>query len=284
MARELRRLLISPERLAAVQPLLELTAAEAHYVRRVLRLRPGDRLELLDGHGALWSARLEAEAGTGIPAAAALRLEQPAAEPLRREARQPWPIRLALAVPRRDPEVVWRMATELGVDQLQPLLAERSSLRGSLPLERWGTIVAEAAEQCERLWLPELAAPAEALAWLANQQGGRRLLATTRRAGLPALEAVLTQEAALEQEAVLEQHKDHPSGEPAITLAIGPEGGWSPAEEQRAEAAGWQVVSLGEAILRSSTAAVAGVARLAAWRAQLPREPLSCAASTTPSP
>lgn len=278
MARELRRLLISPERLEAVQPLLELTAAEAHYVRRVLRLRPGDRLELLDGRGALWSARLEAEAGTGIPAAAALRLEQPAAEPLRREARQPWPFRLALAVPRRDPEVVWRMATELGVDQLQPLLAERSSLRGSLPLERWGTIVGEAAEQCERLWLPELAAPEEALAWLANQQAGRRLLATTRRTGLPALEAVLT------QEAVLAPGERASAGEPAITLAIGPEGGWSPAEEQRAEAAGWQLVSLGEAILRSSTAAVAGVARLAAWRAQLPREPLSCAASTTPSP
>lgn len=278
MARELRRLLISPERLAAVQPLLELTAAEAHYVRRVLRLRPGDRLELLDGRGALWSAQLEAEASTGIPAAAALRLEQPAAEPLRREARQPWPVRLALAVPRRDPEVVWRMATELGVDLLQPLLAERSSLRGSLPLERWSTVVAEAAEQCERLWLPELAPAADALAWLAHHQAGLRLLATTRRAGLPDLEAVLAQEAAPAQ------GEARPDVEPTITLAIGPEGGWSPAEEQRAEAAGWQAVSLGAAILRSSTAAVAGVARLAAWRARLPLELLSCAASTTPSP
>jgi RsmE family RNA methyltransferase len=56
-----------------------------------------------------------------------------------------------------------------------------------------------------------------------------------------------------------------------ITLAIGPEGGWSEREEAMAVAAGWQLVQLGSTILRSSTASVAGVARLVAWREQLGR-------------
>ncbi|MBU6354504.1 MAG: RsmE family RNA methyltransferase, partial [Cyanobacteria bacterium REEB498] len=49
-------------------------------------------------------------------------------------------------------------------------------------------------------------------------------------------------------------------------LACGPEGGWSPAEEQGALAAGWSPVQLGPRILRSSTAAVAALAELAQWR------------------
>lgn len=264
MARELRRLLISPERLAAAAPLLELSAAEEHYVRRVLRLRSGDRLELVDGAGGLWSAQLAAEAGRG--AAAMLQLEQSPGEPLRRDGRQPWPIRLGLAVPRRDPEVVWRMATELGVDQLQPLQAERTSQRGAWPQERWRTIVAEAAEQCERLWLPSLAPVQPARAWLEGCGDGLRLLATTRHEGLNSLEAELASGTAAEST--------------PISLAIGPEGGWSPAEEAQALEAGWRAVSLGPTILRSSTAAVAAVARLAAWREG---RRLSCAASTTPS-
>ncbi len=268
MARELRRLLITPQRLAQARPLLALEAGEVHYLRRVLRLRPGDRLELVDGVGGLWSALVEPEqaaggAGSG-GAAAVLRLEQEPEAPLRREPPEAWPLLLALAVPRRDAEVVWRMATELGADGLQPLRAERSSLAGTPPLERWGTIVAEAAEQCERLWLPALAPLEPALPWLVGSgcqagvgppdKGGkqRMLLATTRRGDLPSLE-----------QALADLGDPGPAG---VSLAIGPEGGWSPREEAEAEAAGWRAVGLGPTILRSSTAAVAAVARLVAWR------------------
>lgn len=256
MARELRRLLIPPPRLAAAGPLLALESGEAHYLRRVLRLRPGERLELVDGAGGLWSALLESEQATG-GAPVTLRLEQPAASPLRHEPAEAWPIELALAVPRRDPEVVWRMATELGIDRLQPLRAERSTLAGEAPLERWRTIVAEAAEQCERLWLPALAPVAAALPWLVGAGSGTpepalRLLTTTRRTGLPTLEELLA--------------RGPRPGPAPISLAIGPEGGWSPQEEVQAEGAGWQLVSLGPTILRTSTAAVAAVARLVAWR------------------
>ena len=46
-----------------------------------------------------------------------------------------------MAVPRREADLVWRMATELGADRLQPLLAERSAPGERFPLERWRGIV-----------------------------------------------------------------------------------------------------------------------------------------------
>ena len=94
---------------------------------------------------------------------------------------------------------------------------------------------------------------------------GWGLLATTRRPNLPLLEQVLAQ---WKREGVW------PAS--AVTLAIGPEGGWTDQEEAAAMAAGWRAVSLGEPILRSSTAAVAGLAQLAGWRY------LSCGSSLWP--
>jgi 16S rRNA (uracil1498-N3)-methyltransferase len=271
MGRELRRLLITPERIAALaaggpgQARLALEPQERHYLERVLRYRPGDRLALVDGVGGLWTAVLDPERG--------LRLEQAPAEPLLRE-EPPWPpLELAMAVPRREADLVWRMATELGADRLQPLLAERGAPGERCPLERWQGIVREATEQCERLWHPVLASPQPAGEWLARPTAGIALLATTRREGLPLCSQRL-------RELVDGTGAGGSNADPAagIRLAIGPEGGWSPREEERAEAAGWQPVSLGPTILRTATAAVAGLALLADWRA------LRSASCRPPSP
>ena len=261
MARELRRLLIPPGRLRtaaaragmeAAAGLVELEPEEAHYVARVLRFRHGDRLALIDGEGQLWSATVEQPA--------LLRLEQPLDQPLER-ARRPSPaITLAMAVPKRDAELVWRMATELGATQLQPLLASRGVVRGALPLERWRTIVREATEQCERLWLPHLAEPVEALTWFGTPAVGPALLATTRQAGLPTLPELLPDLMPNLPTMGLVLQSDPKPAE--LRLAIGPEGGWSSEEEAAALAAGWQPVSLGSSILRTSTAAVAALAWL----------------------
>jgi 16S rRNA (uracil1498-N3)-methyltransferase len=266
MAREARRLLIAPERIAAAADrILPLQPAEAHYLRRVLRARPGDGVAVIDGVGGLWSARLEHDG---------LQLEQPPSAPLERCPRPEPLLTLALAVPRRDPDLVWRMATELGADRLQPLVAGRSVVSAGFPLERWQAILREAAEQCERLWLPQLGDPMPATGWLSSvpaedsggASAGLRLLATTRRQALPLLRQVLLD-------------KPQPAAAGA-SLAIGPEGGWSPEEEEVAEAAGWTPVSLGDTILRTSTAAVAGLAELVAWRSLR----LSCPSSPSPSP
>lgn len=258
MARELRRLLIPPQRLAEAAEVcragdpgrgaglrLVCREQERHYLQRVLRLRPGDQVAVVDGCGGLWTARLEAGGG--------LRLEQPLATPLQRQRQPQPPLQLALALPRRDVELVWRMATELGIERLQPLRAERCPPAGEAPLQRWRVVVAEACEQCERLWLPELAEPQEALAWLgaASASGAHRLLATTRHPDAPLLAEVL---------------EGLPAGTDPVSLAVGPEGGWADGEIAGALAAGWRPVSLGPLILRSGTAAVAAAAQLCAWR------------------
>ena len=253
MVRELRRLLISPHRLVGAGPELPLEAEELHYLRRVLRLREGDRFALADGAGHLWSATL-----AGGTAAV---LDQPVHAPLQTESRPLLPMELAVALPKRDGELVLRMACELGFDRLTPLKAERS-VPGPFNSERCHLILREAVEQCERLWSPELGALQPAEACLGQPPFGLGLLATTRRDDLPLLAAVLNQTSLSPVLADSEPGK-------GVVMAIGPEGGWSPAEEGLAISQGWIPVSLGPTILRSSTAAVAAAALLSHWRAGL---------------
>ena len=247
MGRELRRLLLSPARLAAASATgaVALKPPELHYLGRVLRLRAGDSFAVVDGAGRLWEA---------ILVDGAARLQQPQAEPLQH---QPPPrplLQLAFAPPRRDADVLLRMATELGIDALQPLLADRSVA------ERWNGaraegLVREAVEQCERLWAPELTPPCPARDCFAAASG-LRLLATTRSDALPQLERLLAEQ------------KLPPDS--TVSVAIGPEGGWSPDEEQAALAHGWMAVQLGPTILRTATAAVAAATLLVNWRQRAP--------------
>jgi 16S rRNA (uracil1498-N3)-methyltransferase len=268
MVRERRRLLIPPERLAGR---IGLTPAEHHYLSRVLRLGAGQGCDVVDGRGHRWSALVT---GDGQ-----LDLEQPLGMPLEVHPRPSPRLELAVALPRQEVDLVWRMATELGIDHLQPLVGERSLSRERWPLERWRTIVREASEQCERLWLPELGDPLAAAAWLADPGGeGARedsaveptamepgpvlnLLATSRGEELPLLPQLL--------QATPFDTTAPGRGVGRVRLAIGPEGGWSPAEDIRARDRGWLAVSAGATILRTVTAAVAGAAWLTGWRAAL---------------
>ncbi|MDA0716885.1 MAG: 16S rRNA (uracil(1498)-N(3))-methyltransferase [Cyanobacteria bacterium] len=255
MTRDLRRLLITSGRLPTVPSAggeLELERQELHYLTRVLRLHPGDRFAVVDGAGKLWTALLgpvnhaQLEQAIGSP----LAFEHPPA-PL---------LQLAVALPKRDADVLFRMACELGMDRFTPLQAERSVASDSLKLERTEAILREAMEQCERLWQPQLESLRPAAELLGGQPPGgpgRGLLCTTRRPGL----ALLAQ--------ALEGLVSPLGASELLTVAIGPEGGWTPAEEALAFAHGWQAVSLGSTILRCSTAAVTAAGLLSHWRAQL---------------
>jgi 16S rRNA (uracil1498-N3)-methyltransferase len=247
VARELRRLLIPSGRLAALLPL---EPAEAHYLGRVLRLRPGDRFAVVDGAGGLWSAMLRQ--------VALAELEQPLAAPLEHQSPLLPQLELAVALPRRDADVLLRMVCELGIDQLTPLRAERSEGAEPLKPERRAAILREALEQCERLWQPRIAASVAACDLLgAPPPGGpgMGLLATTRRSGSPLLLEALA--------------PDGGDMSCVVTVAIGPEGGWTPGEEALALEQGWRPVSLGSTILRCSTAAVTAAGLLSHWRDQL---------------
>ncbi|MEB3157089.1 MAG: RsmE family RNA methyltransferase [Cyanobacteriota bacterium] len=144
-------------------PRFALLPPERHYLTRVLRLAPGQGCDVVDGVGHRW--------GAVLTAAGELALEQPLEAPLETRPAPAPTLELAVAVPRQEVELVWRMATELGIDRLQPLLAERCQGRERWPLERWRAIVREACEQSERLWMPELAEPRTAAAWLARPEG-----------------------------------------------------------------------------------------------------------------
>ncbi len=240
---ELRRLLIEPKRLAErnTNGCLVLREEERHYLRRVLRLRPGAAVAVVDGRGHLLQGRLQTEGDLLLPFIAPQSAQQSTPQ-----------IGLAISIVRRGMDDVMRMACELGVDCIQPLRSKRSPPQADYRPERWQTILREALEQCERLWMPQLLPLISSDQWW-DVPGSKEMLAiaTTRVEGLNDFTFWL--------------QRNHPRNS-CVWIAIGPEGGWDPKEQAQAIAEGWSPISLSDDILRTSTAAVAGLATLSNWR------------------
>ena len=235
---ERRRLLLLPDRLADGGA-VRLNSEEQHYLRRVLRLRCGGRVDVTDGCGRLWVASL-------------LEPDLLQLDPIPQQIEpSPQPkLGLAVALVRRGLDDVIRMACELGIDRIQPLRCERCVPQAEHRPERWSTIVREAVEQCERLWMPQLLELEGLSQWIGNTQG-QCLVGVTRQTADPALHRWLRQQA-------------DPSA--PTWLLIGPEGGWTPAEQSLFAETSVQSIQMGSTILRSSTAAVAGAVELVRWR------------------
>jgi 16S rRNA (uracil1498-N3)-methyltransferase len=144
-------------------------------------------------------------------------------------------------------DLIVQKATELGVARLLPLLTERSVVRldakaAARKLAHWRAIAIAACEQSGRNRLPSLTEPLELREFLAgNAEDGTRLL--------------LSPAAAL-------GIADVPRPPGAVTVLIGPEGGLSPEEQERAVAAGFLGVRLGPRVLRTETAAIAALSLL----------------------
>ncbi len=248
---EQRRLIISPNRLLDFAKPLPLSSGELHYLQRVLRLKSGAGFNICDGHGTIYLANLCPDGNAQLIKKEAL---IPQIKPC---------LQLFFGLFRRDLEVMLRMATELGVDQLHPLQADYSLLEpGGQRQERWNSIIKEATEQSERAWLPQLAGQQNAAIALTKPAAVEvcRWIGVTREAGAPPLEKLLTRENAI--------NASH------WQLACGPEGGWSSTERELAAAAGWQAVSLSPTVLRCSTAAISGLALMQHQRLQLSGESL----------
>jgi len=217
-------------RLFVDQPLsagvaLSLEGKPAHYLGNVLRLGEGNGVLLFNGRDGEWGAL--------IRAAGKKRLDLETVEQTGPLEILP-PLTLAFALVKRAPlEWLIEKATELGVARLQPVVTQRTVVE-RLNLERLRLIAIEAAEQCGRTRLPELA-DAVRLEQLLERGEGRLLLAD-ETGGVPLLSAL---------------------GEGATTILIGPEGGFTPEERSRVLDAGAVSVSLGPRILRAETAALA---------------------------
>jgi len=209
------------------------------HARRVLRLADGDAVTLFDGRGGEYAARLSRGGRARVEAWREVEREAPLA------------FTLAQALPAAD-KMDWivQKAVELGVARLQPLSARRSVVRlaGERAQRRgghWRQVAAAACEQCGRNRLPEIL-PLTDLAHFLGVGGGdeTRLLLCPgeglRLAELP-----------------------RPG---AVTLLVGPEGGFADDEAEAAQAAGFRPLRLGPRVLRSETAGLAALAAmLALW-------------------
>ena len=148
--------------------------------------------------------------------------------------------------------------TELGVARIVPVIAQRTDAHLAAAAakrhERWQRLVRQAAEQSRRATPPEITAPLK-LKEAIQCDGLRIVLAESEEdATLPG---------------VLTGH--HPGTE--VSLAIGPEGGWTADELKLFCGAGWAPVSLGATILRAETAAIAATAIATSILGQLQRSP-----------
>lgn len=241
---------------AKVGTVVRLSGPEMHHLLHVMRAKPGDRVILFDGLGREFTAELVATSKQ----LAELRILSVAE--VSREL--PVPLWLACALPKGDRQrwLVEKLV-ELGASCLVPLVTDRSVVRPTEEtLERLRRTVIEASKQCGRNKLMEitpaerwtrfcsrddlpplrlLAHPAD-LSGAAGQGGDQAALEAIPAAGQPDTAwSVCLQPADLAAGAI---------------FAIGPEGGFTPAEVALGIARGWKVISLGQRILRVETAAV----------------------------
>ena len=206
---------------------------QAHYLGKVMRVGPGDAVILCDDRTGEWAARV-AEAGKR-------RVELEIVDRLREREEVPdfW---LCAALLKKDRfDLVLEKATELGAARIQPVITHRC-VADKLNMDRARALVTEAAEQCARTALPELAEPVKLAALLRDWPDDRALFFADELGGDPAAERFA-------------KHL------PPAALLIGPEGGFDDAERaairERMEAI---PVSLGPRILRGETAAIAATA------------------------
>ena len=211
---------------------LSLGSAQRHYLERVRRLRPGDGFLAFDSSGRLWQATLT-DAGAVIAAELA---------PVSREL--PFPLELAIAVPKGSGfDTLVRQLTELGVSRIVPLTSERTvSVPNAKKLQRWRAIATEAVEQCERVVVPDIAEPTTWHTWLHSPQPSNSFrFVASARSGSQHLMTHLVRLTACQ----------------GLSIAVGPEGGWTEAELTLAGEAGVRFVGLGNRILRTVTAPLA---------------------------
>ena len=230
----------SPDRLSPelAGQTIELHESAAHHALRVLRLAIGDALTLFDGAGGEYAATLVRAEKRG----AHVRIEH--FVPIERESLLV--VTLAQGIAANDAmDHAVRKATELGVTSIQPLVTERSAPvpfgeRGDKRLAHWQHVAIAACEQCGRNHVPEVFPPQTLPDWLDAWNGSGVVFAPDADRS----HATLAQPPA------------------PLALAIGPAGGFDTREKTNMRAKGFSAVRLGPRVLRTETAALAGLAVL----------------------
>jgi 16S rRNA (uracil1498-N3)-methyltransferase len=227
-------------------------AEETHHLAHVLRLQPGATLTTIDGRGHEVTVRLT-RIGDRVAEGDIMSRSVGVSE-------SPLSLTLAQGIPKGAKlDIIIRMATELGVTLVVPLLLERtvSRLDPAQPLPRmarWRRIAKEAAKQSGRAVIPEVRTPVTLDAWVAEPRAPGLFVCLWEAEGTP-LSAVLPSTAP-----------------PRATVLVGPEGGLSDLEVAKLRSAGALVAGLGPRTLRTETAGPVALALLQARYGDLGRE------------
>jgi 16S rRNA (uracil1498-N3)-methyltransferase len=213
---------------------VEATEGQAHYLGVVMRRAVGDAVHLFNGRDGEWRGRIAAlsRGKAAFAVEAPVRPQAPDGD-----------LWLAFAVLKRDTtDLVVQKATELGVSALLPVFTERTNA-GRVNLDRFRAIAIEAAEQSERLTIPEIRPARQLHDTLAAWPADRSLFVALERADARPLT-------------------------PCARLAgllIGPEGGFGPRDLILLDRCRFvHPITLGPRILRAETAAIVGLALLQA--------------------
>ncbi len=202
---------------------------DEHQHLKVARAEVGELVEVFDGNGGVWDAKVES-----------IGKRETIVEILHsRHAGKTLPeliLGLSLVKPSAF-ELALEKAVEVGVTRVVPVIAGRTNAGKNPRSERWMRIIIEAAKQSKRYWLPELDEPVRFESALDIPAATKIVFA--ERGGGPLKSAL--------------------AGSPAFFL-IGPEGGWTDPELDTAHKRGFTPVGLGDGILRTETAAIVGAA------------------------
>ncbi|MEW6673028.1 MAG: 16S rRNA (uracil(1498)-N(3))-methyltransferase [Thermodesulfobacteriota bacterium] len=221
-----------------------ISGSEARHIKNVLRLKPGDEIEIVDGSGVVYATRITSFSSKQVNVAVlgeyALTTESPVQ------------ITVAQAYLKDNKmDTLIRQLTELGITAWLPFISERSVPRPNPERfedrrKRWQTIARESLKQCRRARVPQIGQ-------------------------LETFEGVLKAAKASDLKIIFWENENRPLHsffEPAqpdrivrsIFLILGPEGGFSKQEVQRSAACGFQSRSLGPRILKAETATVTACA------------------------
>jgi 16S rRNA (uracil1498-N3)-methyltransferase len=214
---------------------------DARKIAVVLRMQEGDEIEVIDSTAQRFHATLHFE-GRSVRATLRERVET-AGDAIPR-------ITLAQGVPKgQKMDFVVEKLTELGVAQIVPLQSERTVVSDVSPnkIERWRRLAKTAAQQCGRADVPEIGEPA----------AYAHLLETFKD-----YDCVLLPWELADRVPLREKLPQLVNGAQRILVLIGPEGGFSHEEADRAQRAGAELISLGSRILRTETAGLVIVALL----------------------
>ena len=221
---------------------LELTGGEAHHAARVLRVRPGEEVQVLNGSGTRWLCAVGAvhRDAVSLEVLQAEQVPAPSCE-----------VTLVQAIPKgKIIESIIQKATELGARRVVPILSERVVTQldkesAQDKQEKWQQVAIEAVKQCGAAWLPEVQKPLTPAEFVSQKPPFDLSLVASLRPGSRPPGHVFS--------AWNSEQGRRPG---SVAVWIGPEGDFSSAEYDLIEASGARPISLGSLVLRVETAAI----------------------------